>query len=123
MKSYADLDIYKMSKALAISVHEMTMSLPKFETYEEGSQVRRSSKSITAAIVEGYGRKKYKQDFIRYLIIAHAECDETILHLQFLYETRSLTNEIVFNRLSEEYYTLSKSIYRFTEWVAKSWNP
>lgn len=55
MKSYRDLDIYKESKLNAIQVHKMTMSLPKFEMYEEGSQIRRSAKAVTSLIVEGYG--------------------------------------------------------------------
>jgi four helix bundle protein len=123
MKSYADLDIYKILKSLAIRVHEMTLSLPRFETYEEGSQVRRSSKAITSVIVEGYGRRNYKAEFIRYLTIAHAECDETIVHLQFLYETRSLASEQLFTELCEEYHALSKRIFKFLQWVIKSWNP
>jgi len=66
MKSYRDLDIYKQSKKLAIEIHKESMRFPKFELYEEGSQIRRSSKAVTSAIVEGYGRKKYKADFIRF---------------------------------------------------------
>ena len=83
MKSYRELDIYNDSKKLAIEVHKVTLILPKFELYEEGSQIRRSSKSVTAMIVEGYGRKRYKADFIKFLIYAQAECDETIVHLDF----------------------------------------
>ena len=38
MKSYRELDIYNDSKKLAIEVHRLTLILPKFELYEEGSQ-------------------------------------------------------------------------------------
>jgi four helix bundle protein len=55
MKSYRDLEVYKESKRLAIEVHKLFLSLPKFELYEEGSQILRSSKSVTSTIVEGYG--------------------------------------------------------------------
>ncbi len=81
MKSYRDLDIYKLSYALALQTHEVSLQLPQYELYEEGSQMRRSSKGIAACIVEGYGRKKYKADFIKFLIYAHASCDETIIHI------------------------------------------
>ncbi len=60
MKSYRDLEIYQESKRLAIEVHKLSLTLPKFELYEEGSQIRRSSKSVTSSIVEGYGRRLYK---------------------------------------------------------------
>ena len=89
-QSYKDLNIYKTSFKLAREIHEMSLSLPKFEMYEEGSQIRKSSKSIKSNIVEGFGRRRYKQDFIRFLTYSLASCDETIDHLDTLYETKSL---------------------------------
>jgi four helix bundle protein len=59
MGSYRDLEIYELSYDLAIKIHNMSLKLPKYEMFEEGSQIRRSSKGITSCIVEGYGRKKY----------------------------------------------------------------
>ena len=67
MKSYRDLEIYKESKRLAIKIHKMSLLLPKFEQFEEGGQVRRSSKSVTSMIVEGYGRRRYKADLLNIL--------------------------------------------------------
>jgi len=90
MKNYKDLEIYKLSYDLAIKIHKMSLELPKYEMYEEGSQIRRSSKAITSCIVEGYGRKKYKADFIKFLTYAHASCDETILHLNFIKDIHQL---------------------------------
>ena len=58
MKSYKDLEIFQISKTLAIQVHSITLALPKFEMYEEGSQLRRSSKSIPTNIAEGFALKK-----------------------------------------------------------------
>lgn len=113
MKSYKDLDIYKESRRLAIEIHKISLSLPKFELYEEGSQIRRSSKAVTTAIVEGYGRRRYKADFIKYLIYSLAECDETILHLDFLYETESFKNTELYNQSKNEYEALSKRINIF----------
>jgi four helix bundle protein len=49
-QSYRDLDIYKLASKLAIEVHEMSLHLPKFEMYEEGSQIRKSSKSVKSNI-------------------------------------------------------------------------
>jgi four helix bundle protein len=83
MKSYRDLDIYNDSKRLAIEVHKMTLTLQDLNFTKRG-QVRRSSKSVTAMIVEGYGRRRYKADFIKYLVYSQAECDETIVHLDFI---------------------------------------
>jgi four helix bundle protein len=122
VKSYRDLEIYTESKKLAIEVHKMTMQLPKFELYEEGGQIRRSSKSVTAMIVEGYARGRYKSDFIKYLVYSQSECDETIVHLEFLFETGSLTDQKKYDDLSNQYSVLSKKINKFTQWVEDNWN-
>ena len=122
MKSYRDLEVYKESKECAIKVHKMTMSLPKFEMYEEGSQIRRSAKAVTSLIVEGYGRRRYKADFIKYLVYSHSECDETIVHLDFLFETESLTDKLKYEELKNSYSLLSKKINNFIYWVENNLN-
>lgn len=120
MKSYRDLDIFCESKRLGVEIHRMSLLLPSFEKYEEASQIRRSSKAVTIAIVEGFGRRRYKADYIKHLIYAQAECDETILHLDFLYETKSLTEESIYLKFKEQYDLLSKRINTFTQWVEKN---
>ena len=83
--SYKNLEIWKLSREVVIEIHKMTLSeLPKFELFEEGSQIRRSSKGVKSTIVEGYGRREYKQEFIRYLFFAIASNDETLDHLENL---------------------------------------
>jgi four helix bundle protein len=120
MGSYRDLEIYKLSYDLAIKIHKMSLKLPKYEMYEEGSQIRRSSKGITSCIVEGYGRKKYKADFIKFLIYAHASCDETILHLNFIKDTHELNGEKVKSFL-DAYNELGSKINRFVKYVENEW--
>jgi four helix bundle protein len=122
MKSYRDLEIYKISKNLAIEVHKMSLKLPKFELYEEGGQIRRSSKSVTSMIVEGYSRGRYKAEFVKYLVYAQSECDETIVHLDFLFETNSLIDKEWYDKFRAEYDLLSKKINKFLHWVEDSWN-
>jgi four helix bundle protein len=100
--SYKDLQIWQLARRVSIEIHRMTLEkLPKFELYEEGCQIRRSSKSVRSNIVEGYGRRRYKQEYVRFLTIAHASCDETIDHVETLAETGSLADdELVGQRLS-----------------------
>jgi four helix bundle protein len=96
------------------------LTLPKYEMYEQGSQVRRSTKSIKDNIVEGYGRKRYKQEFIRYLVFAHASSDEAISQLTMIdeihFESKGLTE------LISEYEILGRRIYKFMEYVEQNWN-
>lgn len=118
--SYRDLEIWKLAREAAIAVHRMTLQeLPKFEMYEEASQIRRSVKSIRSNIVEGYGRRRYKQEFIRFLVFAHASCDETIDHLEGLFETESLTNEATFRDLQAQLDLLGRKLNVFIEAVER----
>ncbi len=120
MKSYKDLDIYKLSYDLAVKIHKMSLKLPKYELYEEGSQIRRSSKGITSCIVEGYGRRKYKADFIKYLVYAHGSCDETILHLNFINDNNELDeNELKY--FLDSYDVLGRKINHYIKYVESEW--
>ena len=117
VQGYHKLDVYQLSRSLAIRIHKLTLSLPKFETFEEGSQIRRSSKSVANNIVEGYSLRKNKNEFLQYLNRAYGSCEETIQHLDFLFSTQSLKDEISFKELNSEYNRLSKMIFRFTQSV------
>jgi four helix bundle protein len=120
-KTYRDLEIYKMSHSLAVKVHHLSLKLPKYEMYEEGSQVRRSSKSIAACIVEGYGRRQYKAEFVKFLIYAHASCDETIEHLNLIRETHG-SDGLEVAELIQTYEELGGKINKFIRYVESRWN-
>ena len=106
-----------------LDIHKMTLNqLPKFELYEEGSQIRRSVKSVKSTIVERYGRRRYKQEFIRFLSYALASCDETSDHLETLFETESLKDEALYNDLHQRLQALGRKINRFIHSVEKGHN-
>jgi len=93
--------------------------LPRFEMYEEGAQIRRSSKSVVSNIVEGFGRRRYKQEFILFLTFSQASCDETREHLELLYDTLSLTNSELFKHFKTAYNELGAKIMAFTKSVER----
>ena len=119
--SYKKLQIWQLSREIVIDIHKMTLeTLPKFEMFETGSQIRRSSKSTKSLIVEGYGRRYYKQDFIRYLLNALASNDETIDHLETLFETKSLSDSILYENIHERLVSLGKMLNNFINSVQKN---
>ena len=118
--SYKNLEIWKLSRDLSIDIHNMTLNaLPKLEMFEEASQIRKSSKSVRSTIVEGYGRRRYKQEFIRYLIFAIASNDETIDHLETLFETKSLTDKHLYDSIHNKLNILGKKLNLFIQTVEK----
>ena len=119
MNDYNDLEIYQLAHKLAVEIHFMTLGLPKFELYEEGSQIRRSAKGIPANIVEGFGRKRYKNDYIRFLVYGHASCNETIEHLKILFESKSLGDNQKYDYFIENYNKLGSKLNRFIQAVEK----
>ena len=118
--SYRKLEIWQRAGALSIGIHKMTLSaLPRFEMHEEGSQIRRSAKSVRSNIVEGYGRRRYKQDYIRFLTYALASCDETTDHLETLFGTGSLTQEALYGKLHAELDVLGRQLNNFLQAVER----
>ncbi|MEZ4700971.1 MAG: four helix bundle protein [Rhodothermales bacterium] len=112
--SYKKLEIWQKARVLVNETHQMTFTaLPLFERYEQGAQLRRSIKSVKANIVEGYGRRMYKRDFLRFLAYASASLDESIDHLETLAETRSLTDIQQFEQLRGGMLALGKQLHAF----------
>ena len=118
MKSYKDLDIYNLAFEYAIEVHQASLKMPSFELYEQGSQVRRSSKSIKDNIIEGYGRRRYKQDFIKFLTYSHASLLECIGQLEAIKELYDIPEV---PDLIQKYDNLGAKIFAFTLYVEKNW--
>lgn len=120
MKSYEDLDIYTISLALFYRIHKASLELPKHEMYELGSQIRRSADSVNSNIVEGYGRKRYKADFIKFLVYYHASCLETKAHLN---KIRFLYTDLIpdVDQFIADYDILGAKIYNFIQYVESNW--
>ena len=120
MKSYKDLDVYKIALELFFIVHPSSLKLPKYELYELGSQIRRSADSVVSNIIEGYGRRRYKADFIKFLVYSHASCLETIGHLEKiskLYPNNfENTEEILI-----KYEGLGGKLFNFIKYVEENW--
>lgn len=116
MAGYRDLKIYKEGHRLGVEIHRFSMKLPKFELYETGSQIRRASKSISANIVEGYGRRRYRADYVKFLIYSQSTCDETNEWLSYIEDLyKELADEAL--GLRSEINELGKKLNLFIQTV------
>jgi four helix bundle protein len=123
-RPHEQLEVYRLAHALALRVHGVSLALPKHELYEEGSQVRRSSKSISSQIVEGHALRQYKPEYLHYLARAYASAEETVEHLQFLLETGSASRvENECGALIAEYEVLCRKLFNYMSSVEKVHSP
>ena len=111
--SYRKLEVWQMARELVMDIHKMSLRLPAFEKYEEGQKIRRSVKSVKSNIVEGYGRRRYKMDYIKFIVYALASNDETIDHLENLFETKSLQDQETYEQLRQKLQKLGIKLNNF----------
>ena len=118
MKGYKDLDIYNLAFKLAVKIYRLSLELPHPDKFETGSQIRRSSQSVKDNIVEGYGRRRYKADFIKFLVVSHSSCLEATSQAEFLVEVK---NSEQWQIVAEELNAVGIKMYNFIEYVEKNW--
>ncbi len=77
VKNYSDLLVCKQAYRLTLRVSAFSKTMPREEQFELGRQVRRSSRSVGANIVEGWTKRVSPAEFKRHLVIAAGEVAET----------------------------------------------
>lgn len=90
--SVEDLEVYKKLFHLAVEVHDLTMLFPKFEMFELGSQLRRSSNSIPANLAEGFNNK-HTNIYLEGISRAQGEMRETVHHLKISFQKKYLNQD------------------------------
>lgn len=77
VKTHRDLQVYGLAFELSQSIFQVSKKFPTEERYSLTDQVRRSSRSVTASIAEGWRKRRYAAAFILKLNDAEAEAAET----------------------------------------------
>jgi four helix bundle protein len=63
IKTLSDLEVFNLSYKLAMEIFNVTRTFPKEERYSLTDQVVRASRSISANIAEGWGKRIYENEF------------------------------------------------------------
>lgn len=113
LRSVKDLKIYNLSYELALKIFELSKKFPKEELYSLTDQIRRSSRSVTANISEGFAKRKYEQVFIRHLVDAIGSSEETKTWLSFAKDFTYLSLDN-YEILDLQYTELGAMIYKLT---------
>jgi four helix bundle protein len=100
IKSFRELQVWQKAHALTLLIFKMTETFPRTDQYGIVSQVRRSSASVAANIAEGFGRGTTKE-FLRVLLIARGELEETRYFMLLSRDLRKISDE-EFGRIDAE---------------------
>ncbi len=93
VKSFRDLEVYKLSRQLSKEIFEVSKKFPKEEMYSLTDQIRRSSRSIGAQIAEAWGKRRYEKHFISKLTDAEGEQLETQHWIEIALDCTYISNE------------------------------
>ncbi len=110
-KNFEDLDCYKLALDMLLNAHEIAKALPDSEKYDLTSQIRRSSKSISANIAEGYGRFHYLEK-LRFFSIARGSLEETWNHV--------ITAKLL-GYIEDDYFESFRDLYENAQRALNGW--
>lgn len=106
---FNDLQVYKRLSELALKINKLTLTFPKHELYELGSQLRRSSNSVPANLAEGFGNK-HTNIFTECISRSQGELRESQHHLDIACKKGYLDKK-EFEKFYCEYEECSKMLY------------
>ena len=99
VKSFRDLEVYKLSRQLSREIFEVSKKFPKEEMYSLTDQIRRSSRSVGAQIAEAWAKRKYEKHFVSKLTDSDGEQLETQHWIESAFDCSYITTEIANNFL------------------------
>lgn len=91
MAGFKSLIVYRKAFEVSNMIFRLSKRFPKEETYSLTDQIRRSSRSVTAQIAEGYRKRRYPLSFIAKMVDADGENAETQVWLDHAVACEYLT--------------------------------
>lgn len=105
-----ELAVFRKAYDAALEAHKMALKFPKYEQYDLASQLRRSSKSVCANLMEGRGRQQGSNaEFKRFVLIALGSADESALWCKFAKDLGYLTDD-EFEQLESRFFEIARML-------------
>jgi four helix bundle protein len=92
IRSYKDLDVWRVAMDLATLCYRATQTFPREEAYGMTTQIRRAAASIPANIAEGYGRETTGA-YVQFLRIAQGSLKELETHIMLCERVELITSK------------------------------
>src|ERR1700687_5479350 len=82
-RGFRDLKVYQLAYKLAMEIFNLSKAFPAEERFSLTDQIRRSSRSVTANIAEGYRKKLYAKMFVSKMADADGAATENQVWLDY----------------------------------------
>ena len=103
-----DMDVYKRAHIFTLYMYKITSEFPKEERYGLTSQIKRSSASINANLMEGSARKT-NGEYRQFIHIARGSAEELRYHL-ILARDLNFVSDLIANKCLDELNEISKML-------------
>jgi four helix bundle protein len=123
IRSHRDLEVYRAAFDAAMEIFQLSRGFPTEERYSLTSQIRRSSRSVAASIVEAWRKRRYEAAFVSKPSDAETEAAETQVWLEFSVKCGYLDREIaadLYRRFEKLIRSIVGMIQHSDRWLIRS---
>ncbi|BDS08944.1 hypothetical protein NT6N_39840 [Oceaniferula spumae] len=119
LKTFEDLEAYKAARAFRVFISQsIAPKLLDAKEFDLLNQLKRSSRSVTANIAEGYGRFHYL-DTAKFCSNARGSLCETLDHMNVAVDDL-IIDEKLYQQARNEYETSTKLLNGYIKFLYKS---
>ncbi len=93
IRTFEDLDVWRMGRDLTLKIYEIASHFPKDEAYGMTTQIKRAALSVPANISEGFGRFHF-MDKAKFYLNARGSLYELKSHLLIAKELSFIHNDM-----------------------------
>jgi four helix bundle protein len=102
LRSHKELEVYQLAFKSSMELFHLSRSFPKDEIFSLTSQIKRSSRSVSANLAEAFRKRRYEKAFIAKLSDSEAEAAETQVWLDYSIECGYIS-DLVHQKLFNDY--------------------
>ena len=117
LSGFETLEVWKQARHLRIAVIELCGEIPQEEKYSLIDQIKRSSRSVTTNIAEGYGRFHYL-DNIKFCRDARGSLNETFDHVTVAFDEKYINEETLI-RFRQQFEKVLKLLHGYIAYLKK----
>src|SRR5882724_13696242 len=114
IKSFRELNVYRLSREGARGIFKLSKTFPCEERYSLTDQMRRSSRALKAMIAEAWARRRYKAAFVNKIDEALGEAYESQSWLDDALDSGYLSRQ-TFDDLDRRYDAIAGMLSRMID--------